>query len=401
MKIIVLQPTVPSYRRSFFRRLHAHFGTSFTVYASEQDLGVLSYDGVAEGWKLRLGTAITPFPGFHWQQGVLSIPFSRGDVIVVSGNPRYLSTIALLLKARCKGAKTIWWGHYWSSTSSPLSAGLRLLLMRMADAVLFYTDSEISEYLASGGDQDRPVAALNNGLDVDEIRRMRLSYSAAERPKRVLFVGRLTGKAGVPLLLESLARPECADVHLDVIGQASEPSDFRQLAESLGISERVSWHGGIVDEAKIAEIANRCRIFFYPGSVGLSLIHGLAYGLPAVVHDDRWSHMPEIAAFQDKTNGLAFRRNDAESAARVVGRLINDVTLLNEFSRSAIATTTKSFNTEDMASRFIALVERMSSPKMQPRDDRQGYDAPLPRSNSLPLPFRDSAHSIPLGDNRP
>jgi glycosyltransferase involved in cell wall biosynthesis len=359
MKIIVLQPTVPSYRRSFFRRLRAHFGQSFTVYASEQDLGILTHDGVAEVWEHRLGTTVALLPDLHWQRGVLSIPFSQGDVIVVSGNPRYLSTLALLLKARWKGAKTIWWGHYWSSTSSPSRVRLRLLLMRMADAVLLYTDSEIDEYLASNRDRDRPVAALNNGLEIEPIERMRLSYSAAERPKRALFVGRLTGKTGFPLLLESMARAECADLHLDVIGQTDGTPDFRQLATSLGISERVNWHGGTVDETKIAEIANRCRIFVYPGSVGLSLIHGLAYGLPVVVHDDRWSHMPEIAAFQDETNGLAFRKNDVESAAGVVGRLINDVALLNEFSRAAIASITKSFNARDMASRFISLVERV------------------------------------------
>lgn len=363
MKIFVLQPTVPSYRRSFFRRLRAHFGSNFTVYASGLDLGVLTHDGVAEVWEHRLGTIVTLLPGLHWQRGALSTPFSPGDVIVISGNPRYLSTIALLLKARWKGAKTIWWGHYWSSTSSPSRARLRLLLMRMADAVLFYTDSEIDEYLSSSGDRGLPVAALNNGLEIELIEGMRLIYSAAERSKRVLFIGRLTGKAEFPLLLQSLARPECAGVNLDVIGQTDGASDFRQLAASLGIGERVRWHGGIVDETKIAEIANQCRIFFYPGSVGLSLIHGLAYGLPAVVHDDRKSHMPEIAAFQDQTNGLTFGRNDVESAARVVGRLANDVTLLNEFSRAAIASITKSFNAKDMASRFISLVERVKDCK--------------------------------------
>ena len=37
------------------------------------------------------------------------------------------------------------------------------------------------------------------------------------------------------------------------------------------------------------------RIFVYPGEVGLSLIHAMAYGLPCLVHSDRLKHMPEIS----------------------------------------------------------------------------------------------------------
>ena len=397
MKVIVLQPTVPGYRLGFFRRLHHRFGPAFTVYASERGSGISAHDGAAEVWEHRLGAIVTLLPGLHWQRGVLSIPFSKADVIVVSGNPRYLSTLALLLKARWTGARTIWWGHYWSSTSSPARARLRLLLTRVADAVLFYTDNEVSEYLASRGDRGRRIAALNNGLEIEPIERLRADYRAADRPRRLLFVGRLTRKTEFQLLLESLARPECSGVHLDVIGPADGSAGLRRLAASLGIGERVTWHGGISDEAKIAEIANRCRLFFYPGSVGLSLIHGLAYGLPAVVHDDRWSHMPEVAAFRDGTNGLAFRKGDAGSAASVVSRLVDDVTLLNAFSRAATATVTTSFNASDMAARFIRLIERMRP--QEPLGDHRADNARA--SRKTPLLFGDDAHPIPPGNCRP
>jgi hypothetical protein len=43
----------------------------------------------------------------------------------------------LLLKARLSGAATIWWGRYWSATSRPWRAPLRMLLMRFAHHLLF------------------------------------------------------------------------------------------------------------------------------------------------------------------------------------------------------------------------------------------------------------------------
>ena len=73
----------------------------------------------------------------------------------------------------------------------------------------------------------------------------------------------------------------------------------------------------MAEEPDIAQIANRCRLFVYPGGVGLSLIHAMAYGLPSIIHDDRWRHMPEIAAFQDGRTGRTFEREDPGSLASV------------------------------------------------------------------------------------
>src|SRR5690606_18605046 len=136
---------------------------------------------------------------------------SRGDVLVVSGAPRGLSNIALLLRAKMKGVKTIWWGHYWSSTSRPWRAALRMILMRLADATLFYTDQEVEEYLAARPNEQKLVVALNNGIETDEIVSLRKRYDPGARSRDLLFVGRLTAKAELGLLLDALASQACAD----------------------------------------------------------------------------------------------------------------------------------------------------------------------------------------------
>ena len=69
---------------------------------------------------------------------------------------------------------------------------------------------------------------------------------------------------------------------------------------------KINWYGKLIDEKDISNIANRCRIFVYPGAVGLSLIHAMAYGLPCLIHSDRCNHMPEIAAFSHGKTGLTF-----------------------------------------------------------------------------------------------
>jgi glycosyltransferase involved in cell wall biosynthesis len=232
-------------------------------------------------------------------------------------------------------------------------------LMQLCDAILFYTDLEVEEYLAIRRGKSKPVLSLNNGIETEEIVRLRKLYDPSSRPRDLLFIGRITPKAQLELLLEALALPACAGVRLDVIGGGEDEARLRERCVELGIADRVDWHGGTTDELRIAETANACKAFVYPGSVGLSLIHGFAYGLPAIVHDDRWLHMPEIAALRQGENGMTFRRGDSASLANVISATLADSNHLVGMAAAALATTSQSFNTADMAARFFAAVEKV------------------------------------------
>jgi glycosyltransferase involved in cell wall biosynthesis len=295
--------------------------------------------------------------GLDWQSGAVSIPFDPCDVIVVPGGPRNLSAVFLLMRAKLKGARTIWWGHYWSSTSQGWRAAIRFALMRLADQLLFYTDLEVDDYRAHTPRRaQKPASALNNGVATNQIVTLRRPYSAGERGRNILFIGRLTEKAELDLLLHALARPGCNDVTLHVIGDGEQRSQLAELAGELGVEDRVRWCGATKDEAAIAALANRCALFVYAGGVGLSLVHALAYGLPAIVHDDRWNHMPEIAALKPGVNGATFRKGDADALADAIGQALSDPEGLEAKSAAAIETTDRTFNTDDMARRFAKVL---------------------------------------------
>ena len=331
------------------------------VYASPADFGALSRriepKDTNPSWERNLGPISNIAPGLHWQSGALSIPLHTNSVLVVSGAPRCLSNLALLLRARLLGIPTLWWGHYWSSTSKWWRTGLRLALMRLASGVIFYTDSEASEYFATRPTgKTKGIFALNNGIDTKEIRNLRQSYRAQRRGNKLFFIGRLTTKAQLSLLLEAMTTPELAGVVLEVIGDGDQKERLRAQAETSGLVSRVIWHDGTTDEAKIAEVANRCTLFVYPGAVGLSLIHGLAYGLPAIVHHDRWRHMPEIAALRPGANGQTFKAENVHSLSATIATHLDDKQKLDAMSKAAIKTVDEDFNVETMVERFLQAV---------------------------------------------
>jgi glycosyltransferase involved in cell wall biosynthesis len=232
--------------------------------------------------------------------------------------------------------------------------------MRFSDALLFYTDQEVTEYSSRVASlESRTVLALNNGLNTSRIAKLRRSYDAQDRLKSILFIGRLTKKSNIQLLVGAMASPLLSDARLQIIGDGELRYDIQEMIEALGISDRITLHGSLLCEEFIAEIANLCRVFVYPGEVGLSLIHAMAYGLPAVVHSDRWGHMPEIAAFENGVTGLQFEKDNRESLIVNLVKLLDDVHLLNRQSISSVSTVSSSFNVQDMVLRFKQLVEKV------------------------------------------
>lgn len=83
---------------------------------------------------------------------------------------------------------------------------------------------------------------------------------ARRRGDRLLFVGRLNRQTGVELLLHALSRVPSASVQLDVVGDGEHRAALEDLAASLKLSNRVTWHG-TVDQARLVD--------FYRGAAAL------------------------------------------------------------------------------------------------------------------------------------
>lgn len=361
-RTVLIQPALPAYRQSLFARLAARLGPGFTVFYSPTDLGVLTENAPELAWARQIG-ALRQLPGgAEWQIGALSVPIRRGDVVVISGAPRCLTNLLQLLRARLCGARTIWWGQYWGANNRKFTFCLRLRLMRLAHGVLLYTDQEVADYLAGPGRCDtRPISALNNGIDVTPIQRMRTPYRAADRPDAFLFIGRITAKSNISLLVRALANAGRPDVVLHIVGDGPDRPSLESKAADLGVAGQIVWHGGTADEARIAAIANQCRAFVYPGAAGLSLIHAMAYGLPCLVHSNRYRHMPEIAAFRANETGLDFPPGDVDGLAAQMAEMLGDDDNMDRWSAEARRRADEEFNVESMARRFARTVESVAA----------------------------------------
>ena len=169
--------------------------------------------------------------------------------------------------------------------------GGRALLQR-ADACVAVANAEVAHYRALGVDVQR-VQVIPNGLRLDDYVSIpargtfRAQHALGDAPF-VLFVGKITPRKGVDILVQALARLR-ADVQLVIAGPFMMPdAPIRELVQRLGLEQRVRFVGLLSDEQKRAAYAD-AEVVAYPSVheiFGLVPFEALLCGTPVVVCDD-------------------------------------------------------------------------------------------------------------------
>ncbi len=116
---------------------------------------------------------------------------------------------------------------------------------------------------------------------------------------RLLSVCRLEGNKRIDWILHALAALDAETAEhpqnweLDVVGDGTQADFLRNLAQQLGLSQKVVFHGQVSDE-KLREIYADAHLFLMPAvqGYGLPALEALSAGLPVILH--RESGVAEI-----------------------------------------------------------------------------------------------------------
>jgi len=143
-------------------------------------------------------------------------------------------------------------------------------------------------------------------------------------PLRILTVGRLTYYKGLRYLLEAVAKTD--DLHLDLVGEGDQSRELRQLAASLEVEQRVTFHGG-ADDAELARLLADCDCLCLPSierteAFGMVLLEAMSFGKATVVGDVPGSGMGWIV--DQGVTGLKVKPADSGALAEALGELAAD-----------------------------------------------------------------------------
>ena len=358
MRIRIFQPIVPEYRRALFEGLAKLYGDAIEVCASDRIGGDLSVP--LDLMRYDYDHPFVFIGPFQWQRGMSLRGLLKGDVIVICGDIHVISTIWLAIKAKMRGVKVIWWGHHKSSTSTEFRVRIRLAIARfLSDIFLAYTRTGV-EYLGSKGFRKGFVFATGNTIDQKPIRDAMANCSAPDPfhgKVGLLCCSVLREKVRLDLAIKAMADRKLENVVLAVIGDGPLKAKYEEIAKEYGVEERIIWVGETRDQHVMAPWFLNAKAFVYPGSVGLSILHAMSYGLPVVVHDNAEHQMPEYEVMENGRIGYCFREGDVNDLVEKVSLIISDERKRQFMSEECKRLAYNSYSMEAMVGNFSKAIE--------------------------------------------
>ncbi|MDO9362830.1 MAG: glycosyltransferase [Sphingopyxis sp.] len=195
---------------------------------------------------------------------------------------RVAEALGLPLSVKARGADISHFGH------DPATAPQLLAAAERAAGLLAVSDAMRGEMAAIGIDRAK-VAIHYTGIDKSRFSPGdRTTARAALRmddAPAILTVGALIPRKGQALVIEAL--PALPDVHYWLAGAGDQESNYRKLAEQLGVERRVHFMGAVAN-SDLPQLYRAADVVVMPSaSEGLAnaWVEALACGTPIVISD--------------------------------------------------------------------------------------------------------------------
>lgn len=223
-----------------------------------------------------------------------------------------------------------------------------------------------AEHLSALADQPAKVMLNYHGLDLQRFSSEKPVFSDrdgmdAGAPAIILSVGRTVEKKGYTGLIQAMAKlPRELHWRFHHIGGGPLLNSLRRQAQSLGIADRIQWHGAQSQET-VLKYYRQADLFVLNSCVDR---HGDRDGLPNVMVEAQSQGLPVIGTtlsgipelVEQETNGLLVEPGDTGALTGALERLIRLPSLREQFGRAG---RTKVQNEFEMQQSFSMLHRKL------------------------------------------
>jgi len=124
------------------------------------------------------------------------------------------------------------------------------------------------------------------------------------------WVGRLSFEKGLDVAIEALAQLQRSDAYLVVIGEGQEKSALRNLAQRLGLADRVLWRGAIPNAERLFHAFDAFLLSSRTEGTPMALLEAMAANVPIVATEV--GGVPDVI---DSSSARLVRAGDAAGIA--------------------------------------------------------------------------------------
>lgn len=323
MKIAMLFPYAPAYRGPIYELMDTEFDIDwFFCGNARRPLKLYDYSRLK---KVNLSMNEESLIGhIVYFKGIKKLNLEQYDVIIVPSIIRNISMWWLIhhYGGQKTGPKVFYWTHGWYGKEKGLTWLLKKIFYSKVDGFFLYNHRG-KEVMEKMGYDDSKLHVIYNSLAYDKQMPIRQALKPSSlfhehfgnNNKNIVFIGRLTKVKRFDLLIDavSLLKERGERVNVTFIGDGEEKDNMRLRVKELGIDRQVWFYGACYDEKRNAELIYNADLCVSPGNIGLTAMHVLMFGCPAITNNDYNTQMPEFEAIRKDITGDFFEAGNSRS----------------------------------------------------------------------------------------
>ena len=263
---------------------------------------------------------------FYRMKGLTKLLWKRNDfdAYLMVGAPMCASiwSLCILLKVLHPKKKIYFWTHGWYGKESLAERIVKKRFLKLADELFIYGNYAKSLLLENGFKEDK-IHVIHNSLSYEVQLDLRKQITSSEIFQNhfgnnnpvLIFIGRLTPVKKLDMLLNALdlLNQRGKQCNLVFVGNGSEKESLEHKTGELGLKKQVWFYGACYDEKTNAELIYNADLCVAPGNIGLTAIHVLMFGCPAITHNNFAYQGPEFEAIKPNFTGGFFERDNVSS----------------------------------------------------------------------------------------
>lgn len=201
--------------------------------------------------------------------------------------------------------------------------------MEKTDAFVSPSEFMAKAYIRAGFDP-RKIHVIWNGIDSEKYARVKAEPAGKIR---ITFAGIFGPHKGVEYLIRALGQLKEEPILLNLVGRGDEEPKYRELAEMLGVTEKISFRGK-VDNNRMIDIYRETDIFCLPAvspeNQPVTITEAMACGIPVIA--SRIGGVPELV--EDGVTGYLAEPRNAEDLAEKIRMMIADRERMREMGEA-------------------------------------------------------------------
>lgn len=328
MKIAMLFPYTPSYREAIYKLMDKELEVDwFFCGNAKRNLKMFDYSLLKRCNLTMEETKL--FGPIVYYKGIKKLNLQRYDVIICAGVIRCLSEWWLLQKIGkgMKKPKIFLWTHGWYGKETMLQKMVKKFFFRKVDGFFLYGDYARNEMLKEGFD-GKKLHVIKNSLDYDKQLELRKETKPSTIYKEhfgndkptIVFIGRLTAVKKLDLLIKAIGklRKKGEEYNIAFVGDGEMRSELEKVAEENGLTNNIWFYGTCFDEKTNAQLVYNADLCVAPGNIGLTAMHVMMFGCPAMSHNDFKWQMPEFESIIPGQTGDFFEHDNVEDLVKSI-----------------------------------------------------------------------------------